>query len=74
MPATATTISHYAAHGQVRGTCHHKHRDAHTAAACVKRDQRRCARVLSGNSYSDRDVYAIYTDGTREFVGDECER
>jgi hypothetical protein len=62
-------ITYYVAHGDVRGTCIHKHRTAHTAALCAKRDRRRCARLPGGNSYSDRDVYAIYGSMTREFAG-----
>jgi hypothetical protein len=69
MPARQRiTVLHYIAVGSVRGECGHHHRTAHTAALCVKRDQRRCARLPGGDSYSDRTVYAV-SDG---YAGFRC--
>ena len=49
MKTTYTTV------GDIRGWCGHAHRSIRTAAACLERDRRGCARQ---GGYSDRRVVA----------------
>lgn len=46
--------TYYEARGSVRGACGHKHQSEKAAHACAQKDQRDCARLPGGNSYSDR--------------------
>jgi len=44
-------MTYFIAIGSVRGSCGHKHKSEHAAAACIAADQRACARQ---GGYSDR--------------------
>ena len=44
----------WAAEGEVRGRCPHKHRTAKAAQACAESDQKACRALPGGKSYSDR--------------------
>lgn len=57
------TIRYYTTDGSVRGECGHRHRTAEAAEACARRDQIGCASV---GGYSDRYVYAVMSDGSRD--------
>jgi len=55
------TLTHYTAHGPVRGSCGHAHKTLAAARKCAARDRRACAR-LGGGAYSDRQAVGIWTD------------
>ena len=57
-------MTYYNAHGQVRGSCPHRHRTPAGAEKCAARDRRDCA-ALGGGAYSDRLVYEVNDDGDR---------
>jgi hypothetical protein len=56
----------YTTIGSVRGSCDHKHKSLATAWKCVRKDQRACAGLPGGNSYSDRQVKAVGRDLTEQ--------
>lgn len=53
----------YTTHGNVRGTCNHKHRSVESAARCMLADAAACKRM---GGYSDRFVKRIGTGGDME--------
>lgn len=57
--------TYYECEGSVRGSCGHQHRTVHAAEACIDRDQGGCA---SQGGYSDRSLYLVRKDGTREIM------
>lgn len=49
----------YTTRGSVRGGCGHKHNTIAAAQRCCERDQRDCASLPGGKSYSDRVIRRV---------------
>ena len=49
-------MKHYTTVGEIRGHCGHKHRSAHAAGACLRKDQAGCK---GQGGYSDRVAVAV---------------